>query len=150
MDSQTMTAMPPAIRILPMSTVEFADCGVEEIQKNFFLNELPDREGGRFLHYKYGLKTPCGSVILFQYRNAIVASALFLDAERFGVPDKDGYEGTLNFDVKSIRVFDPVSSAAVCGIWQEFKRFSHVKQSLNPQSYSLFQQGLTNIRAPMT
>ena len=142
------TTTPPAVRILPMSTEEFSDWSIEELQQKFFLRDLPSRPNARYLHYKNGLSAPPGSVVLFQYRSCIVASAQFFEAERFGEPDADGYEGALYFDVKSIRVFDPVGSDVVSKIWPEFKRFSHVKWSLNPKGYAAFQRALKHVEAP--
>jgi hypothetical protein len=143
-----MTTTPPAVRILPMSTEEFSDWTIEELQQKFFLEDLPFRPDARYRHYKAGLKTPPGSVVLFQYRKFLVASAIFRDAERFMEPDEDGYEGALYFDTKSIRVFDPIGPDVVSEFWHEFKGFSHVKWSLNPEGYAAFQRALKQVEPP--
>jgi hypothetical protein len=143
-----MTAIPPSIRTLPMSTEEFSEWSVEDIQQKFFLEDLPFRSDGGYLHYRYGLKTPSGSVVLFQYRNVLVASAIFRDASRFAEPDENGYEGMLYFQPTSIRVFVPIDSNVVSRIWPAFRRFSHVKQSLDPNGYLAFERELRNVRIP--
>jgi hypothetical protein len=129
--------------------VEFSDCSVADIQQKFFLEDLPFRPDGQYLHYKYGLKAPPGSVVLFQYRNCLVASAIFREAARFERPDKNGYAGVLYFDTNTIRVFDPVGLEIVSQIWPEFRRFSHVKQSLDPECYSAFESGLNHVKRPL-
>jgi hypothetical protein len=50
-----MATTPPSVRILPMSTAEFSDWSIEEIQQRFFLHDLPSRPDGCYQHYKYGL-----------------------------------------------------------------------------------------------
>ena len=142
------TPTPPAVRILPMSTDEFENCSIEELLQNFFLKRLTRRPDGSYWYYKTGLKTPNGSVVLFQYRNFLVASAIFQDSERFDEPDEEGYEGKLFFDTKSIRVFAPVRSDAIRQIWPEFGGFSHVKWSLDPKGYSVFVSNLKHTAAP--
>ena len=143
-----MIMVPPSVRTLPMSTEEFHGWSVVDIQQKFFLEDLPFRPDGGYLHYRYGLKSPSGSVVLFQYRNVLVASAIFRDAARFAEPDENGYEGTLYFDATSIQVFDPIGSDVISQIWPEFRRFSHVKQSLDPKGYSALERGLRNVRRP--
>jgi len=131
-----------------MSTEEFSGWSVEELQRKFFLEDLPSRPDGHYRYYKYGLKTPPDSVVLFQYRNALVASAVFRNCERFAKADERGYEGALYFDVKSIRVFGPVGPDDVSRIWPQFRGFSHVKQSLDPKGYATFERGLKHVKAP--
>jgi hypothetical protein len=85
-------------------------------------------------------RTPFGPEVLFLL--------WFFEAERFRVVEGDTYKGTLYFDPKSVRVFDPVGSDVVRAIWPEFKGFSHVKWSLNPNNYPAFEKRLTGVEGP--
>jgi len=122
---------------------------VEELQDKFFLGELPSRQNGHYYYRSAGLKAECGSVVLFQCDGNIIATAILTSVERFEKLDEKGYGGSLHFDVKSIKVFDPVGADQVSKIWPEFKRFSHAKLSLDPKRYPAFERKLTRIR-PMT
>ena len=139
-----MSAAPPEVRVLPMSMEEFSSCSVQELQQKFFLEYLP-KQDGRYRHYKAGLRARPNSVVLFQYRGSLVASAIFRDAKRD--PDEDGYKGALYFDVKSIRVFDPIGPDVVSRIWPNFKGFSQVKWSLPPTGYAAFERELKRVEA---
>jgi hypothetical protein len=148
-----MTRIPPAVRLLPMATWEFYDESERpwewaEIQQKFFLDGLPSRPDAHYRHYKYGLRTPPGSAVLFQFCNAVVASADVTEGERFPEPDEDGYHGALHFDPKSIRVFEPVGPDVLSRIWPEFKAFSNVKQRLDPKRYPAFEAALHHVRTP--
>jgi hypothetical protein len=149
-----MSRIPPAVRLLPMATWEFCNESERpwewaEIQQKFFLDDLPFRHpDARYLHYRYGLSTPPGSVVLFQFRNAIVASACFLEGERFPEPDEHGYYGALHFDPKSIRVFEPAGPDVLSRIWPEFTAFTRVKQGLDPKRYPEFEAALKHVRTP--
>ena len=70
-----------------------------------------------------GLKTSTGSLILFQYRGKIIASAIFLNSERYEkayIESKTKYNGFFEFDPNSITVFRPISN-------DEFNRIYEVK-----------------------
>lgn len=131
-----------------MSTEEFSDCTTEQLQDSFFLHDLSSRQEGCYYHYKYGLNASEGTVVLFQYRKAIVASAILSGRKRLEKPDKDGYEGSLCFDTASIRVFDPIEASTISKIWPTFPGFSQVKHSLDPKCYSEFESILKNVEAP--
>lgn len=148
-----MSRIPPAVRLLPMATWEFCDDNErpwewDEIQQKFFLQDLPFRPDAHYRHYKYGLSTPPGSAVLFQFRNAVVATATFTEGERFSEPDEDGYHGALHFDPQSIRVFEPVGPDVMSRIWPEFSAFTHVKQRLDPKRYPAFEAALKDVRTP--
>jgi len=145
----------PAVRILPMSTDEFPGPtddraqSHEEVQSQFFLSELPSRQGGRYYYRTKGLDAEPGTVVLFQYNNRIIASAVFNGREPFGEPE-GLYHGALRFDVDSIRVFDPVGPEVLRDLWpEEFKGFGNAMAQLNADAYPEFQRRLTDIRAPM-
>ncbi len=86
--------------------------------------------------------------MLFRYDGQVIASATYQDRKRYLKPNKDGYEGGLFFDTKSIRIFSPVSSATLESVWKDFPSFSHVKRRLDPKRYPAFEAKLKNVRRP--
>jgi len=144
-----MSDTPPAVRILPMDRrIEWAKYGgAEDIQQKFFLDELRDRPDGHYLFREYGLEAKPGTVVLFQFDGRIIASAaISKKAERFNQPDKDGYRGALYFDRHSIKVFHPVTAAAVSRIWPDFKGFGRAKWKLDPNQYPTFERELKSVQ----
>ncbi len=143
-----MAEITPVICILPMSKEEFKGRTAEEVQSQFFLTELPSREGGRYYYRTAGLDAEPGTIVLFQYDKRIIASAVFERCERFEQPD-DLYYGSLNFDIDSIRVFDPVGQDLMREVWPErFDRFSNAKLRLNAEAFPEFERRLTGIKLP--
>jgi hypothetical protein len=138
----------PAVRIWPMSDkIEgFRGRSIEDVQQNCFLRDLPAAEG-RYRYPSVGLNADPGTIVLFQYRARIVASAIFLRDEKLPRP-RGGYGGALYFDVGSFRTFDPLDVVAMRKIWPGFRAFGHVKQRLNPTLYGKFRRGLKNVAAP--
>jgi hypothetical protein len=132
------------------SQLEFGGRSIEEVQRSFFLRELPyeRRPPGKYNYREAGLNAESGTVVLFQYEGKIIASATLIEVERFNASEGDTYKGALYFDPKTIRVFDAVGSEVVGSIWPEFKAFSHVKWSLNPRGLPAFEQGLTGVESP--
>jgi hypothetical protein len=140
----------PAIRILPMSPNQKSFCGrsIAEVQHWFFLTELPSpQQNGRYRYPTSGLNTERGTVVLFQFQGRIIASAVFVETERFDMPE-DSYKGALWFDPGSIRTFQPVGPNEVRAIWPEFRNFGHVKQYLDPKRYRAFEKQLIDLRTP--
>ncbi len=129
----TMTKPIPAVRILPMSANQrsFRGRTVEDVQTGFFLEELPrPPKNGRYRYPTSGLNAKPGTVVLFQYQNRVIASAVFEHHERFNQPE-NGYQGALWFDVQSIKTFDPVGPVQMrnlAGI-QELRPCKAVPQS---------------------
>lgn len=141
-----MAEVTPVICILPMSKEEFKGRTAEEVQSQFFLTELPSREGGRYYYRTAGLDAEAGTIILFQYDRRIIASAVFERSERFEEPD-GLYHGALNFDIDSIRVFDPVEQDLMREVWPErFNRFSNAKLRLSAEAFPEFERRLTGIK----
>ena len=146
-----MSATPPAVRILPMdSQLEFDGRSIEEVQQTFFLKELlgPERLPGKYWYREAGLNADPGTTVLFQYDGRLIASATLMEVERFETPEKGTYRGALYFDVNSIRVFDPIGPEVVAAIWPEFKGFSHVKWTLDPEGLAQFERKLTSVERP--
>jgi hypothetical protein len=132
------------------SQLEFDGRSIEEVQRTFFLKELlgPERPPGKYWYREAGLNAESGTIVLFQYEGKLIASATLTEVERFETPEKGTYRGALFFDVNSIRVFDPIGSEVVAGIWPEFKGFSHVKWALDPTGFAEFDRKLTGVKSP--
>ena len=148
-----MTNAPPEVRILPMDSVkEFPDWSIEKLQHEFFLEKLPFRPDSEYLFHKAGLAAVSGTVVLFQFRAFLVASAVLSDVERFEKPkieiyngERFVYEGALYFEPTSIRIFDPIGTDVVSQIWPDFVGFSHVKHRLDPKRYTAFERKLRHV-----
>jgi hypothetical protein len=140
----------PAIRILPMSdkAAGFRGRSIESVQTECFLRNLPTMKG-RYRYQTSGLNAEPGTVVLFQYRARIIASAVFLRDEKFE-RRIGGHASVLHFDPASFRTFDPLDIEAIRKVWPRFRGFGHVKQHLNPTLYSAFKRRLKNVAAPAT
>jgi hypothetical protein len=138
----------PSIRIWPMSDKleGFRGRSIEDVQSRLFLADLPAC-GGRYRYPHVGLNADPGTVVLFQYRARIIASAVFLRDEKFDRP-KRGCAGAIFVDVKSIRTFDPIDLAGMRKVWPAFRAFGHVKQFLNPTLYPKFKRRLKEVASP--
>jgi hypothetical protein len=128
----------------------FVGCSAQEIQQQFFLVELArrGRPPGKYCYRKVGLRAEPGTVVLFQYAGRIIASAVLAEVERFKKTEFDDVRGALYFDVKTIRIFDPVDAAFVRKIWPQVTRLGQAKWSLHPKSYEEFERQLTGVEAP--
>ena len=138
------------VRILPMDRAEeFPDCNdIKELQEKFFLHEFPRRTDGEYRFHAAGLGAKSGTIVLFQSDGAIIASATLNETKRFSEPYRDDYRGALYFDIRSIRVFDPVPLGVLQSIWPNVKRLGQVKWALIPNAYPAFERVLKNIKAP--
>lgn len=137
-----MNETPPAVRILPMTNdipAEFPGCSnIDELQQIFFLNVLPSRKGIYYCR-KSCLNAESGTVVLFQCKASIIASATLTGIEKFEVQDEGGHIGYLIFDVMSIKIFKPITDYTIRKIWPDFSRFNQTKQHLRPpENYSEF------------
>ena len=142
--------LPPEVRILPMdSTKEFPYPAwtINKLQCRFFRRDLADN--GVYMYQLKGMKAGPASIVLFQFRSAIVASAVLDDTEPYDDPylHENGlcYYGEFRFRISTISVFNPVDSDTMQTIWgrptngyNRFKTFSQAKQSLDPQRYPQF------------
>jgi hypothetical protein len=140
----------PAVRIWPMSDKleSFRGRTIEDVQRGCFLRDLP-RCNGRYRYPKIGLNAEPGTVVLFQYRARIIASAVFLRDEKYPRP-RGGFAGAIQLDASSIRTFDPLDVEKMRRVWPRFRGFGHVKQVLNPTSYPLLKRWLRNVTSPAT
>lgn len=138
----------PEIAILPMSDSddEFKTYDIDELQRRYFLNKLPFKYSGKYNYRASGLNADRGTLVLFQFRSHIVATAVFLGSEKFEAPKGD-YNGSLIFD--SIRVFNPIDAARMKSIWpDDFPGFKQSKTRLNPDQTSAFEARLTGVQTP--
>jgi hypothetical protein len=131
---------------------EFKNYSLSELQEQFFLRALPERQG-EYYYRARGLRNIRQMAVLFQSDKKIIASAILLDAKKFEEPLEVrgvSYKGALYFDVVSIRVFDPVTWETVSRIWAELQVNGpgRVKYNLNPSGYAEFEQELKGIKRP--
>jgi hypothetical protein len=135
----------PAVRIWPMSDKMegFRGLSIEQVQQRYFLRAIPKK--GKFQYRSAGLKAPAGTVVLFQFRARIIASAVFIRDEPFSTL-RAGARGVLRFDPSSFRTFDPVDADNMRAAWPHFRSFGHVKQHLNPARYRAFERRLIHVR----
>src|SRR5688500_17271507 len=114
----------PSIRIFPMSErrAGFRGRGIADVQRRVFLGDLPRKCDGRWHYPSSGLSAPAGTVVLFQFRARVIASAVFLRDEKFARPRR-GSAGVLHFDPASFRTFAPLDVAAMRRVWPAFRAF---------------------------
>ena len=139
----------PSIRIFPMSErrAGFRGRSIEDVQRRVFLRDLPLKCDGRWTYQSSGLNAVPGTLVLFQFRAHVIASAVFLRDEKFERP-RHGSAGILHFDPASFRTFAPLDVAAMRRVWPGFRAFGHVKQHLNPTLHSKFTRRLRDISQP--
>ena len=125
-------------------------CSAEEIQHQFFLLELARRAGtpGKYCYRKIGLRAEPGTVVLFQYAGRIIASAVLANVEQFSKTEFDAVRGALYFDVKTIKVFDPIDAEFIRKFWPQVTRLGQAKWSLDPGRYAEFERQLTGVLRP--
>jgi hypothetical protein len=116
------------------------------VQRDVFLRWLP-AHNGRWRYPRAGLNAEPGTVVLFQYRARIIATAVFLRDEKFERP-RGGYGGEMYFDPRSFRTFEPLDVEAMRKVWPSFRAFGHVKQFLNPTLYPAFKKCLKRVTSP--
>ncbi|AZV42010.1 5-methylcytosine-specific restriction enzyme A [Peribacillus asahii] len=141
----TSTATVPAIRLLPMSETdpEFAEQTIESLQE-WFVNELPNRE----YNFKKGMNAESGTLVLFQYKGHVIASAILEEKIMYTEGNEGGYRGAYYFTPSSIAVFSPITPEEMRNIWTQFKGFNQSLQKLDVKQYELLYQLLLrkNIR----
>lgn len=137
----TTTATVPAIRLLPMSESdpEFTRKFIEDMQE-WFVNELPYRK----YNFKKGMNAESGTVVLFQYKGHVIASAILEEKIMFEEETEGGYKGAYYFNPSTIAIFTPITSEEMRDIWTEFKGFNQSQQDLDVKQYELLSQLLLN------
>lgn len=124
------------VRLLPMSSKqEFPNMDRAEIQESFFLNTLIYEKDGHYNFRRSGINAPAGTLILFQFDNAVIASAKLIKVLKHDIPIEGIYNGSYVFDTSSIRVFEPITAEEIRKIDPKFSNFSQVKQSIDPNTF---------------
>ncbi|WLV25871.1 HNH endonuclease signature motif containing protein [Aciduricibacillus chroicocephali] len=127
----------PAIRLLPMSEddPEFTAKTIADLQE-WFVNELPFRK----YNFKKGMKADSGTLVLFQYKKHVIASAILEEKILYENEGKfeGGYRGAYYFNPSSIAIFTPINSEEIKNIWAHFKGFNQSLQKLNVKQCELF------------
>lgn len=134
---------PPAVRLLPMSDYDEDVAGLEtkDVQRQLFMRDI--RRDGRYQFREQGLDAEPGTVVLFQLRSSVVASAVFERPEKYPAPIGE-YTGVFHFKPETVRVFQPIGADQLRAIWPtSFKNFGRTKVNLEPaENYALFEQAL--------
>src|SRR5688500_16229757 len=104
----------PSVRIFPMSErrAGFRGRAIEDVQRRVFLRDLPLKCDGRWRYASSGLNAVAGTVVLFQFRARVIASAVFLRDEKFARPKRGsvrGRGGVLHFDPAPSRTRAPLA-----------------------------------------
>jgi len=125
----------PAIRLLPMSESdpEFTNFTIEDLQE-WFIKELPYRA----YNFKTEMITPLGTLILFQYKNSVIASAVLADKKIYPEILDGGYKGAFIFDPYSIAIFTPINKEEMKLIWNTFRSFNQSMQKLDPSKLNQY------------
>ena len=124
------------IRLLPMSaTKEFPDMTYEELQNEFFLDELINDRKGHYHFPEKGMNTGKGSLVLFQFNGQVIASAKLLQVKKHDEPLYGRYKGSYIFDTKSIKTFKPITADELREVDESFKQFSQSKQKIDSACY---------------
>lgn len=118
------------IRIIPMSEDEFENKTITQIQQDYFVNDLPNRPQCEYNYRTSGLNSCDGSLVLFQYKNRIVASAVFRESVKYKETLEGIYKGYLSFYRDTIQILKPISAEELRELDDKFEKFSNVKQYL--------------------
>ncbi len=121
------------IIVLSMSKEEFNGKNIKEVQKSFFHEELPGKNG-RYQYRQKGLDAKANSLVLFRYDNYLIAGAMFLRREKYPAA-KGNYSGELLFNPDTIATFRPISQKELNSVVLDFKGFSQGATYINPTYY---------------
>lgn len=119
------------IQIIPMSKDEFEGMSIEEVQTNYFMNELINRNECLYYYRSKGIKNQKNTMLLFQYDNHIVASAILKQTLHFDKPIEGGYKGAWELEKDSIQIFIPITCDELRLIVPKIKKFSQAKQVID-------------------
>ncbi len=138
------------VRILPMDKIEHGNKSIKNLQIDFFLKDLPsryDNDGlAKYCYKKKGIVATEGTPILFQYKNQIIAMAIFDKIKKFE-KEQDSYFGAYYFKPKTIQVFEQISESEICKIFNKEIKFSQIKHTLNKNYLPKFISNLKNKRS---
>ena len=124
-----------SIRILPMSDKdpEFTGKNIEDLQQ-WFRNQLPYRN----YNFKTGMNAVRGTLVLFQYKAHIIASAILDEKVMYKELKDGGYRGYYRFIPSSIAIFNPLNYLDMEQVWNGFIGFKNSQQNLDISGYPDF------------
>lgn len=124
------------IRLLPMSaSKEFLDMTFEELQNQFFNDELINDRKGYYHFPEKGMNAGKGTLVLFQFEGQVIASAKLLEVKKYDEPLYGRYKGSYVFDTNSVKTFEPITAVELRNIDDTFKNFSQSKQHIDSSCY---------------
>lgn len=131
----------PSIRLLPISEEdpEFIGRSIEEVQE-WFANSLIDKH----YNFKKGMDADLETLVLFQYRGQIIATAIIESKTYYRDINDCGYRGFYRFVPESIAIFSPITIKELKNVWPHFKGFNQSLQKLAFEQHKLFQNLLVN------
>ena len=117
------------IRIIPMSMddPEFVGKTIEQVQNDFFMDSLPNKENGWYYYARVGLDAKSGDLLLFQMQNQIIATAVLDMVLKFGRPTDEGNHGTYVLYKDTIKTFKPISVEELKKYIKGFESFNQSK-----------------------
>lgn len=117
-----------SIRILPMSQndAEFKNKTIYQVQ-DFFTQDLV--KTGKYYFLNSGINAKKGDLVLFQMFGKIIASAKYIDIERYKEPLEES-KGCFIFDKSSIQIFKPITLEELREIDPTFKSFNQSKTQI--------------------
>ncbi|MFC4321304.1 HNH endonuclease [Litchfieldia salsa] len=123
------------IRILPMSESdpEFDGYSIHDIQA-WFSDVLP----GTDFNFTKGMNVEAGTLVLFQYKAHIIASAILDKKVVFEEKSEDTYRGCYKFKANTIAIFQPLNREVMNSCWPSFKGFNQTQQRLDVFGYQRF------------
>lgn len=116
---------------------EFKGMNVEQIQSKFFNGSLIEIEKGWYNYGKSGLEANTGDLLLFQIDNKVIASAELEDIIQYLKPTIEGYCGAYILNMKSIKVFKPITKDEMIKYIPSFDGFSQTKQKYSDSDVNM-------------
>ena len=118
------------IRIVPMSMNEdiFIGKSIVEIQEEFFMDYLINEEKNWYGFAKSGLNASEGDLLLFQFDNKVIASAILDSVIRYKKETEYGANGAYVLKKGSIKVFKPIERDELKIYIPGFEAFNQAKQ----------------------
>lgn len=93
------------VRIVPM---EYGEETIEEVQEEFFENRLPKKDK-KYNCYGNGIMADEDDLLLFQYDNHIVASAIYIDCNKTVGEEAKEFKNHILIELGTIKTFKPIS-----------------------------------------
>ncbi|MBC2726962.1 MAG: HNH endonuclease [Desulfosporosinus sp.] len=110
---------------------EFPNKSCAQIQEQYFLKDLIQREGCSYYYRKSGLVSENNALLLFQINNEIIASARLNEIVVFDELLLGQYKGALKLYPDSIQVFKPFNYDDLKTVCPDVVPFTQTKQKLS-------------------